>query len=307
MVATRDIDAAIDQLYQLPLDQFTAERNTLAADLKKAGDRATADRVKVLAKPNLTAWAINQAWWRDRATFTAMLDAGGALLAAHHAIAKGKSADVRRAAEARQRAVEAVVDAAVHALGGSDKVSPDARHRIAGTAEALASSGVPADATLGRLATDLQSSGLDVLSALAGSMQTSTAHAKPPRPTIVSRTPPRDDVDRAAETRAAHAARIADAKGQLAARKAALRDAEAEAGSTAKAEKKARAALDAIAAHVADLEQGLDAAREEERVARRALTQVTKAASEAEMVRARTMRDVAEAQRRVAELQESKD
>ncbi|MCC7125349.1 MAG: hypothetical protein IT178_10910, partial [Acidobacteria bacterium] len=60
----RDVEAAIDALYQGPLDGFTAARNALAAALKKSGDKAGAERVKALAKPSVTAWAVNQAWWR---------------------------------------------------------------------------------------------------------------------------------------------------------------------------------------------------------------------------------------------------
>ena len=58
-----DLESAIDDLYQLPLEAFVAERNALATAVRKAGDRAAADRVKALAKPSATAWAVNQAWW----------------------------------------------------------------------------------------------------------------------------------------------------------------------------------------------------------------------------------------------------
>lgn len=296
---------AIDQLYQLPLEQFTAARNALAADVRKAGDRASADRVKALAKPNLTAWALNQAWWRDQATFKRMLDAGVKLRDAHQARAAGKAADVRQMAEKRQQAVDAIIEAAIDILGGSDQVSADARHRLLGTTEALASGG--GDVEPGRLTTDLQSTGLDMLSALAGSLRTDPK-SPPPRPVIVSRRPGGETrpAHRAAESESAARERVAAEKAAatafLTARTEALRAAEAEALAASKAETKARAALDAAAARLADLEQALDAAREDERAARRALSQATKAASETEMVRARTARDAAEAQRRLDEL-----
>jgi hypothetical protein len=137
----------------------------------------------------VTAWAVNQAWWRDQPRFQAMLDAGDALREAHIARLRGQSADVRAAAEARQRAVNAVVDRAVDALGGPDEVTPDARHRIAGTIEALASSGVPQDATVGWFSKDLQASGLEALSALTGIAPAPPTKAPAPRPVVVSRTP----------------------------------------------------------------------------------------------------------------------
>ena len=48
-----DVDAAIDGLYQV--DQFTANRNALASQLRKAGQGDEAERVKALSKPSVTA------------------------------------------------------------------------------------------------------------------------------------------------------------------------------------------------------------------------------------------------------------
>lgn len=50
----------IDELYKLPLDEFTPARDALAAELRSAGDRDGAARVKKLRKPSLSAWAVNQ-------------------------------------------------------------------------------------------------------------------------------------------------------------------------------------------------------------------------------------------------------
>src|SRR5688572_30188797 len=61
-----DIDAEIDELFQLPLAEFTGARNALAARLKKEGRAADAERVKALAKAPATAWAVNQLYWRHR-------------------------------------------------------------------------------------------------------------------------------------------------------------------------------------------------------------------------------------------------
>jgi hypothetical protein len=54
----RGLDARIDQLYQLPLEEFTSARNALAKD---AG--ADAARVRALTKPPIAAWAVNQLHW----------------------------------------------------------------------------------------------------------------------------------------------------------------------------------------------------------------------------------------------------
>ncbi len=48
---------AEDELFRLPLSEFTAARNALAAKLKKDGDSAESDRIKALSKPPVSAWA----------------------------------------------------------------------------------------------------------------------------------------------------------------------------------------------------------------------------------------------------------
>jgi hypothetical protein len=69
---SRDIDA----LFQAPLVEFTASRNELAARLKKAGRREEADRVKGLAKPSVSAWVVNQLYWKHQHAFNELLLAG---------------------------------------------------------------------------------------------------------------------------------------------------------------------------------------------------------------------------------------
>lgn len=295
---TDELEAAIDALYQEPLDRFTAERNTLAASLKKGGKREAASRVKGLAKPGVAAWAVNQAWWRDQASFRAMLESGEQLRSAHLSHARGKDVDVREAAEGRRRAVDAVVRAAIDALGGPSAVAPDLRFRILGTVESLASAGVPKDAAIGRLVKDVQASGFEALSALAGIAPAPEAQ-RPPRPVIVSRRelPKGKAADSKGPTRAEareqeRARRLEEAAARLADRERNLRDARAEAAGAAAAEKKARARLEKASVRTADLERHLDEAREQEREARQALAQAVRAASEAEMVEARTARDV---------------
>jgi hypothetical protein len=54
------VDALVDALYALPLQDFIAGRKRLSDDLKKAGDLAGAAEVKQLIKPTLSAWVTNQ-------------------------------------------------------------------------------------------------------------------------------------------------------------------------------------------------------------------------------------------------------
>ena len=319
-----ELGAAIDALYEGSLDAFTAARNALAAARRKAGDREGADRVKALAKPTGTAWAVNRVWWRDRAVMERLLAAGERQRAAHRAWAEGKASEVRAAADERQRAVDAVVDRAVAALGGATVVPPDLRHRLAGTVEALASGGMPADVAPGRLTRDLQPSGLEAFGALSGLAAAPSAAAPRPRPTLVPAPPGAKAAGtKAADTPAAGAtartrataaaeleARAREtreqernvARARLASLEAALEDATREATDRAAEAEQIRAELEAAVRRVAGLETEIERARDAERATRRTLSSATKAASEAEMMRARTARDVAAARKQLEDL-----
>jgi len=297
-----DLESAIDGLYQVPLERFTAERNALAAALKKAGDKAAAERVKALAKPSVTAWAVNQVWWAEPARVEALLAAGGAERAAHLALAAGRAADLRAAGEARGRAVAAVTEAALARLGGKKAVAPDLQFRIAGTVEALASSGIPEGEGPGRLTRDCQSSGLDALSALAG-------FAGPPaRPAIVARADPSTAppaAGRAADDSEgrARAADVARAGARVADLEAALAAVSATADAVGRHEADARRALDTATARRRELEALLDEARSAEAAARRELSSAGAAASRAAMDRGRAAKDLERAREALARLQ----
>ena len=63
-------------LFKLPLTEFTVARNALAARLKKAGRGEGSERVKALVKPSISAWAVNQLYWRHRDAFERLIAAG---------------------------------------------------------------------------------------------------------------------------------------------------------------------------------------------------------------------------------------
>ena len=71
--------ADIDALFQLPLGEFTAARNALAAQLKKDRRHAEASEAKALAKPSVSAWVVNQLFWRHRKLFGRLIDSGDRL------------------------------------------------------------------------------------------------------------------------------------------------------------------------------------------------------------------------------------
>lgn len=325
---TGEFETRVESLYRLPLDDFVAVRDALAKALRGEGDRARADQVKGLAKPSVTAWAVNQVWWHERPAFQRMLDAGAHLLAVQQASLTGQASNnLREAVEARHHAVNEVVEHAVRAMGGPDRVSPVMRQRIAGTCDALATGDVPSGVTLGRLAADLQPAGFGAFAALmpaAGAIATGPpGRAKPPAPDArpIPRIGPigtaRDGTGRAPEPVAGGARTRRDRQEpaeQSNVRELAAARARTEARARAReALDTARRALDDATQHAKDrrdaadaaardhvaaqarvvaLERELDQARREETTARAGAREASRAASAAEDARERAARDV---------------
>ena len=112
------VDSAGD-LYGLPLNEFTAARNALAAQLKKEGDADSAATVKSLKKPPVTAWAINQLVRSNSDDVTALLDVGERLRRAQDAVMEGSDPAALRTAMAERR--ELVTELARRAAKMLDK------------------------------------------------------------------------------------------------------------------------------------------------------------------------------------------
>jgi hypothetical protein len=114
-------DDAVDRLYGLPREEFVAERDALAKQLRAAGSRDEAAAVKALPKPTVGAWAANQAVRSQKRAARELWKAGDALSAAQDAVlaGKGSGAKLREASERERAAVETLVDAARGLLGAS--------------------------------------------------------------------------------------------------------------------------------------------------------------------------------------------
>ena len=63
----------VNALFKLPLNEFIEARKTLAAQLKKSGQAIDAERVKLLAKPSISAWTVNQLYWNHRESFDELM------------------------------------------------------------------------------------------------------------------------------------------------------------------------------------------------------------------------------------------
>lgn len=146
----------IDDLYALPLDEFTEVRNELAKELRSSGDKEGAARVKKLQKPTVPAWTVNQLARTQSDELNELLEVQSSLGTA------GSATEVRELSEARRDLVARLVKAAEGILNtegrgaGSDTLQKISRTLLAG------SSGDNADLLrTGRLSRELEPSGFD--------------------------------------------------------------------------------------------------------------------------------------------------
>jgi hypothetical protein len=161
-------DDELDELFKLPLAEFTIARNALAVRLKKEGSKAEAERVKSLAKPSVSAWAVNQIYWKHREQFNQLITAGERFAQAHASQLSGTPADTRGPLEARREALSSLARLADKLLrdAGHNPAS-DTMRRITTTLEALSASSSMIDARrAGRLTEDIDPPGFDSFTAL---------------------------------------------------------------------------------------------------------------------------------------------
>lgn len=64
---------AVQELYQVPITQFVAERKRLADSLKAAGDAKGAKQLLGRHRPTISAWVVNQLYWHARDAFDELL------------------------------------------------------------------------------------------------------------------------------------------------------------------------------------------------------------------------------------------
>lgn len=150
------LDSRIDDLYQLPLDEFISARTALAKSLATG----EAKGVKALAKPTVVPWTVNQLYWRGRDVYSRLLKAGEKLRDVQLAALKGRSSDVRGATNAHRQAVAEAVKAASE-LAATAGVHPDP-DALARTFEALSLQKTPPEPH-GRFTKPLQPQGFEAL------------------------------------------------------------------------------------------------------------------------------------------------
>jgi hypothetical protein len=154
-MATPDLDARVDELYQLPLEQFTGARNALAKELKQP-------QVKELEKPSIAAWVVNQLYWKERPSYDRLVEAGAHLRTEHRKLLSGKSAEIREAEQGHREAMRAAVEKIKSLLNGAGFAATEAT--VTAVQETLAA--LPADDPPGRLVKPLKPRGFEALAGL---------------------------------------------------------------------------------------------------------------------------------------------
>mgnify|MGYP001552432682 FL=1 len=144
---------AVSTLYQASLGDFVAERKRLSAEFKAAGDKDAAARFAKLGRPPVSAWAVNQLWWREREAFEALLEA-----------AKRVTVGDREASQQHRQALGKLRDAAARLLQESGNAASDGTlRRVATTLSALAATGGFAPDPPGALSADRDPPGFEAL------------------------------------------------------------------------------------------------------------------------------------------------
>ena len=265
----------VDDLFKLPLSEFTAVRNALAAQLKKKGRGEDAALVKALAKPPVSAWAVNQLYWNHRATFEQLLAAGERFHKAQTSRHAGKSADMREALDARREALTNLSDLATSLLrdaGPNPGQNPslDIIRRITTTLEAMSAFASRSDSPRpGRLTHDVDPPGFEAHASLIPGAGIKPPKSEPARstpsqksssaaPTKPRSLKPDEGLSRREETRNA---KMAAAKASLQDAKRSLTEARGKAQSLEAAQKKASAEAKKAEKNKRDAEESLEKAK----------------------------------------------
>jgi hypothetical protein len=289
-----DRASEIEALFQLPLSEFTSARNALATRLKKSGQAEQAEAVKGLQKPPLSAWTVNQLFWKQRGAFDKLLDAGLTFRTAQAAQLSGRSADIRGPLEARREALADLSKRAAQVLRDiGHPATPDVMRRITTTLEALSTyGGLAGTPQPGHLSDDVDPPGFETLAALVPRVGTADGAAGPSRVLSFQATPKKSPrklspEEAAREREAEEKARLAAARTAVQASEQALREARQQA-------EQAEAHLKKAAARAKETEQeSREIEKEKAAIDRR----YEKAAAEAEAARleARKIAEQAEA------------
>ena len=170
-------------LYGLPLDEFTKNRDDLAKELRKGGKKDAADEVKALRKPSVSAWTINQLARRHPQEMKALVKAGDDLRKAQRGAVSGRDPEkLLEATRSHRDRLDDLTTLARHELdAGGQTLQRVAQTLRAGSIDKQASKALLA----GKLATDVEQAGFGPLLSevpLPAPGRSRTAKAAPAKP-----------------------------------------------------------------------------------------------------------------------------
>ena len=274
------VDAAAEELYGLPLDEFTAARNERVKQARADGDGGAAVAIGKLAKPNKVAWLANQLVREDADEIRALLELGESMRQATASLA---AEQLRQASRQQHQMIYALVQQAGSlASAAGQAMSDDTARGLGDTLHAaLADEQAARELLQGRLTSGLSRSGFPGIDASAAAQPArSTAagrRAQPGKPPPGRQAPGRLAPGREAEAGTAAARRREqvtrarqderDARSRAAKADRARENAQA---TLAQAEDAARAAADNVSRLQAELDAALEARTSADRAKRQA-------------------------------------
>lgn len=264
--AVADLLEIADELYSLPLAQFTPARDARVKELKGT---PLAARVKALRKPGTAAWVVNLLVRREAGQVEQVLGVGAALREAQEAMSAGEL----RALTRQRRQVTAAVTTQARRLASEEGLR--VTEAVAEQVEATLTAAM-VDAECGRavrsglLVAALSTTGIEPMAPadLAGSIAVPEAlgHAAEAREAPVPGPPDLHvvpDPDRAAKARAIAEERLAEATGEHDDARAAHEEATGEVDRLQARSLQLEAEIDELRRRLADLEEESDGLEEE--------------------------------------------
>ena len=257
-----------DELYSLPLAEFTPARDARAKELKAGGSADLAQQVRALKKPSTAAWVVDLLVRRDQVE--QVLNVGAALREAQAAMSAG---ELRTLTKQRRQVTAAVTQQARRIAADEGlRVTESVAEQVEAT---LTAAMVDADCgravRSGLLVAPLATTGVEPLDpdVLARSLAVPAAlgftatrrEAPTPGPPDLHVVP---DPDAEAKARAAAEERLAAAEEEYDAAHAAHAEAVAEVERLSARSLQLQAELDELRRKVADLEEELDEIDEEQ-------------------------------------------
>jgi hypothetical protein len=160
---------AVIALHQARFADFVAERKRLAAELKAGGDKEGAARLAKLPRPPVSAWVVNQLWWKERRGFEQLVTLAARVKAGEREASK---AHREQLSHLRERAAELLQEAG-NAAGEATL------RRVTMTLSAIAAQGDFEPDAPGALSADRDPPGFEALGSFAAAAAPAPARSAP--------------------------------------------------------------------------------------------------------------------------------